>query len=204
MSTLYRLYDRNSGDAFAPDGYPVVWHDEVKDAVRALWGNRCVRCKHPYTKGAHPLIEEVDLVGNIGWTSWSSCDTLCTHRGPIRVRRSDGDDDIWFEEAEAFTPPGHMVSDGLLVEAKWRILTVHHLDGIKGNLCWWNLVPLCQRCHLRIQQKVQMARVWPWEHSDWFQPFVAGYYAYVYLGEQLSLKEVRRRLDELLYLERMA
>ena len=30
-------------------------------------------------------------------------------------------------------------------------LTVHHLDGIKTNCEWRNLVALCQRCHLHIQ-----------------------------------------------------
>ena len=49
-----------------------------------------------------------------------------------------------------------------------------------------------------------MARVWPWEHTEWFQPYVAGYYAHVYLGEDLSRAEVEQRLDELLALERVA
>jgi 5-methylcytosine-specific restriction endonuclease McrA len=30
-------------------------------------------------------------------------------------------------------------------------LTVHHLDGDKANCAPWNLVALCQRCHLSIQ-----------------------------------------------------
>jgi 5-methylcytosine-specific restriction endonuclease McrA len=30
-------------------------------------------------------------------------------------------------------------------------LTVHHLDGDKANCAGWNLVALCQRCHLSIQ-----------------------------------------------------
>ena len=59
----------------------------------------------------------------------------------------------------------------------WRVLTVHHLDGDKANCAWWNLVALCQRCHLHIQAKVVMARVWMWDHSPWFVPYVAGYYA---------------------------
>lgn len=57
-------------------------------------------------------------------------------------------------------------------------LTVHHLDGDKANNAWWNLAPLCQRCHLHIQAKVVMARVWMFEHSEWFKPYVAGYYAH--------------------------
>ena len=62
----------------------------------------------------------------------------------------------------------------------WRILTVHHLDGDKSNCRWWNLAALCQRCHLHIQAKVKMDRVWIFEHSTWFKPYVAGYYAFQY------------------------
>lgn len=84
----------------------------------------------------------------------------------------------------------------------WRILTVHHLDGNKANCRWWNLVALCQRCHLQIQGRVRMERVWPWEHSEWFRPYVAGFYAWMYLGEDLTRDQVDARLDELLALER--
>lgn len=57
-------------------------------------------------------------------------------------------------------------------------LTVHHLDRDKSNCAWWNLAALCQRCHLKIQGKVVMERVWMFEHSTWFKPYVAGYYAH--------------------------
>lgn len=56
-------------------------------------------------------------------------------------------------------------------------LTVHHLDGDKSNCRWYNLPPLCQRCHLTIQARVIMHRPWLYEHSEWFKPYVAGYYA---------------------------
>jgi hypothetical protein len=101
------------------------------------------------------------------------------------------------------TEAGVVVGYGKEVEAsRWRILTVHHLDGNKANCRWWNLAALCQRCHLTIQGKVQMARVWPWEHSFWFRPYAAGFYAATYLGEELTRSEVEARLDELLALER--
>lgn len=58
-------------------------------------------------------------------------------------------------------------------------LTVHHLDCNKSNCAWWNIPPLCQRCHLYIQSKVIMHRPWLLPHSDWFKPYVAGYYASV-------------------------
>lgn len=56
-------------------------------------------------------------------------------------------------------------------------LTVHHLDLNPSNCSWWNLAPLCQRCHLIIQSKVILERGWMFEHSDWFKPYAAAYYA---------------------------
>ena len=92
---------------------------------------------------------------------------------------------------------------GGLNDGKQRILTVHHLDGDKSNLSWWNLAALCQVCHLQIQGKVIMRRQFIFEHSEWFKPYVAGFYAWVYLSENLSRDEVMARLDELLGLERV-
>ena len=92
-------------------------------------------------------------------------------------------------------------------EAAWRILTVHHLrlgHEHKRDLRWWNLAALCQRCHLQIQGKVVLERVWPHEHSDWFKPYAAGWYAASYLGEDLTREQVEARLDELLALELVA
>lgn len=61
------------------------------------------------------------------------------------------------------------------VEAR-RVLTVHHLDGDKANCEWWNLVALCQVCHLVIQAKVNMGQMvlFPALHSEWFKPYLAG------------------------------
>jgi 5-methylcytosine-specific restriction endonuclease McrA len=52
--------------------------------------------------------------------------------------------------------PGQLVPcDALCTHApapiKQRMLTVHHLDGVKSNLEWWNLAALCQVCHLFVQ-----------------------------------------------------
>lgn len=58
-----------------------------------------------------------------------------------------------------------------------KMLTVHHFDMNKSNCAWWNLGALSQDCHLRIQAKVIMERPWFLEHSKWFRPYVAGYYA---------------------------
>ena len=79
-----------------------------------------------------------------------------------------------------------------------RVLTVHHLDGDKSNCRWWNLAALCQRCHLQVQAKVRMDQTYLYPHTEWFKPYVAGYYAFTVLGEDLTREEVMARLDELL------
>jgi predicted nucleic-acid-binding protein len=60
-----------------------------------------------------------------------------------------------------------------------HVLTVHHLDMDCENNAFWNLVALCQKCHLIIQAKVVMERFWFLPHSAWFVPHVAGYYAHI-------------------------
>jgi hypothetical protein len=62
------------------------------------------------------------------------------------------------------------------------MLTVHHLDLNPSNCAWWNIPALCQRCHLQIQHKVIMERPWMFDHSAWFQPYVAAYYAVKFAG----------------------
>ena len=75
-----------------------------------------------------------------------------------------------------------------------RVLTVHHLDGDKANDAWWNLLALCQVCHLQVQAHVIPERPWMFEHTDWFKPYVAGFYAWQ-LGKNLSRAEVEANLD---------
>ncbi len=57
-------------------------------------------------------------------------------------------------------------------------LTVHHLTMNPSQCEWWNLPALCQRCHLTIQHKVVMERPWMFDHTGWFKPYAAGYYAH--------------------------
>lgn len=92
--------------------------------------------------------------------------------------------------------PGESLN--LVICARYRILTVHHFDGIKTNLRWWNLGALCQRCHLIIQGRVRLERPWPWQHSEWFKPYAAGFYASHILGEELTREQTEERLAELL------
>lgn len=76
-------------------------------------------------------------------------------------------------------------------------LTVHHLDMNPANCRWWNLAALCQKCHLHIQSKVVMERPWMFDHTPWFKPYVAGYYAHLY-GECDSQPAVLAHLERLL------
>ena len=85
-----------------------------------------------------------------------------------------------------------------------KILTTHHLDGDKANDKWWNLLPLCQVCHLQIQAKVDPEQPWMFEHSEWFKPYIAGFYASKYEGKNITRAECMNRLNELLAYERRA
>ncbi len=190
----------------------------LKARVRLEAGHRCVRCGHPYMPKGDARMLGVEPSPH----QWSPCDRRCTHEsGPFRVptwREPERTFADWLELAGVLMfegawddepydedgPPrtgdeswGHLVSTQR-VEAEWRILTVHHLDGDKANLRWWNLASLCQRCHLTIQAKVVLERVYPHEHSDWFKPYAAGYYAWVYEGREVTREEAEARMDELL------
>jgi hypothetical protein len=76
-------------------------------------------------------------------------------------------------------------------------LTVHHLDLSPANVAWWNLAALCQRCHLHIQGRVVMERPYMFPHSEWFKPYVAGYYAHL-RGLPEDREYVMAHLEELL------
>lgn len=121
--------------------------------------------------------------GEHGNGEWTPCDEQCDHDDRNTSLMDDG--------------TGQIVTC-----ARWRILTVHHLDGNKLNCRWWNLAALCQRCHLSVQARVKMPRRWMLDHSEWFKPYVAGYYAFSHLGQDLSRDDVMARLDELLELGR--
>ncbi len=78
-------------------------------------------------------------------------------------------------------------------------LTVHHLDMDPSNNAWWNLLALCQRCHLQIQARVVLEQAWMFEHSQWIKPYVAGYYAHL-LGMLEERKAVTRFADRIIQL----
>ena len=80
-------------------------------------------------------------------------------------------------------------------------LTVHHLTMDKSEPFdhWWAFLPLCQRCHLIVQAKVDLNQFWMFEHSSWFMPFVAGFYAYKN-GLPYDREYVETHIEELLLL----
>jgi len=83
-------------------------------------------------------------------------------------------------------------------------LTVHHFDGDKANCRWWNLLALCQRCHLSVQARVDPEQPYFLEHSEWAKPFVAGFYAWKYEGLELDRPQAEAQAEELLSHERLA
>ena len=87
-----------------------------------------------------------------------------------------------------------------------RTLTVHHADMNPSHsdpAQWWFVLwPLCQRCHLSVQARVDLWRPWVMQpHSEWAKPYVAGWYAWRYEGRSLTRAEVEADLDRLLTLE---
>lgn len=158
--------------------YPVYW-DDLADKTKFLARWRCVRCGHPHEspKERIPCDAQCDLTRHI---EMASIATMVEDR-----------------ELNLFR-----LANGLWPNQRQRVLTVHHLDGNKGNSAWWNLAALCQVCHLQIQGKVTMEQIYALEHSDWFKPYVAGYYAKTYQDRHLTREEVMAELDELLSLER--
>jgi hypothetical protein len=200
----------------------------IKDLIRELTGHRCIRCLHPYVVGRSSVMADrpapesyvestLQLWEDVGAPDaeevpkdrpilYSACDEQCTHDGPLRVRSVDPEEP-WEPLDYDFNRYGRrgagaLVVPGVEVQAAYRILTVHHLNGDKTDCRWWNLCALCQRCHLSVQTRVEMDHPWPWEHSEWFRPYVAGYYAWKYEGRNITRAEALADMDRLLDLER--
>jgi hypothetical protein len=158
----------------------------LHNAVRAEAGNRCIRCGHP--EGDRMLVTDDDnrageievTARNYRWEliedgrdagSWryfifADCDDSCTH-----------------------ADKGHPAIQ------KLRILTVHHLTGQKDDNRWWNLLALCQVCHLQIQGKVIPEVPYLWRHSDWFIPYACGFYAAYYGRQDITREEADAEPD---------
>jgi 5-methylcytosine-specific restriction endonuclease McrA len=151
--------------------YPTDW-PATAVRVRTEAGHRCVRCRHRFV----PRRDAALLGVEPSTGRWSPCDEHCRHGGPVQTIRT-----------VVGVINGHQYREE--TGAAWRVLTVHHLDGDKGNSAWWNLLALCQVCHLAVQGKVIPERPWLFEHTDWFKPYVAGFYAHYYAGQEITRAE---------------
>lgn len=154
-------------------------HNAVRDSV----GNRCIRCGHPQgdrfwmTADVERVIEleamlSVSVYEKYGGSTWTPSMSTQSADGPwmvVALAKCD----------ERCTHP----EDG-----KLRILTVHHLTGQKDDNRWWNLLALCQSCHLTIQGKVIPEQSYLHPHSPWFVPYVCGFYAAT-IGQQDITRE---------------
>lgn len=172
--------------------YPGNW-DEIAQQVKEEAGRRCVRCGHPSEspKVRIPCDGKCDLSRHIEVMGiWALCKQ-------IQREYDDG-----FSKA-TMDVNDYRDENGLWTNQRQRVLTVHHLDGDKNNSKPYNLLSLDQVCHLQIQAIVILERPWIFEHSEWFKPYAAAWYAYKYLDEIISLDKARERMDDLLALERL-
>jgi len=160
--------------------YTANW-PELSKLVKAEAGHRCVRCHHPFTEDGRPL----------------ACDDRCDYlKG--RIKTGLGDLIRYYNEADRRRGDGTITAAGahapLIPGLNYG---VHHLDGDKDNNRWWNLLALCNSCHLHIQAVVIPERPWLFEHSEWFKPYACGFYAYWYgFGEDGAPLEITRREAE--------
>jgi hypothetical protein len=60
--------------------------------------------------------------------------------------------------------------------ASGYVLTVHHFTGDKSNCARWNCIPLCQRCHLSVQARVNPAVAILTDPAPWAMPYISGLY----------------------------
>lgn len=116
----------------------------------------------------------------------------------MRTFRNNYNDDGRERRREARAAAGHRCVRYGSLSVRGRILTTHHFDGDKANDEWWNLMALCQVCHLQVQAKVDPRIPFFLEHSEWAKPYVAGFYAWKYEGRKITREEAVVRLDELL------
>jgi hypothetical protein len=221
----YRQHFHAPSGGVDSKGYPEAW-GWVKDEVREFVGHRCIRCGHPYRVGQESFWSEPAAEASVREAAglalfdseptdeprvkrerpvhWSPCDEHCRHGGLIRrdMGEMGPDDEVLWDVHDIGAATLDLAPGMGPVQAAWRILTVHHANGNKLDLRWWNLLALCQRDHLSVQSRVVMDRPFILEHSGWFKPYAAGFYASKYLGEDITREQAEGRLDELLAFER--
>lgn len=167
--------------------YPVEW-PAVSLAAKVEAGFRCVRCRHPNGRWSQPGNDHDRAAGVLE----CRLEERLEHRTQVRVRVYEVEGGGAWLRSHLIPCDDHCTHDPDV--RAHRVLTVHHLDGVKSNLRWWNLAALCQRCHLVIQGRVHLEQAYMHPHSEWFLPYVAGYYASSVLREERSREEVEADL----------
>lgn len=165
-------------------GYPDEWPAVSLDTKMQV-GFRCVRCEHPNGRWSQP-----------GNNHERGALVLCgefTELSRVTLPR------VYDVEGGGAWLRHHLIpcDDRCTHDPEvrdHRVMTVHHLDGDKGNLKWWNLACLCQRCHLTIQGNVKMDQMYMHPHSTWFLPYVAGFYASCVDHPDLTRTEIESEL----------
>lgn len=152
-------------------GYPPEW-DAVSLETKLEAGFRCVRCGHPNGWFSAPGNDHL-------LASSSFAHRHLAHGASVPRVYPTPDGGAWIRHH--LMPCDQLCTHDPDV-ADHRILTVHHLDGVKANLAWWNLAALCQIDHLSVQGRVILSQTYMHPHSRWFMPFAGGYYAATVLG----------------------
>jgi hypothetical protein len=158
--------------------YPADWN-VISRRVRDAAGWRCVRCNHPFdptTGRPLPCTEECDRTRGRN----------CVGGG------LDAPDTGLRIEGAAKQP--HMP------DVPGLNYGVHHFDGRKDNVAWYNLMALCNSCHLRVQARVIPERPWLFSHSTWMIPYVCGFYAHFYGRAEITRGEAEAEPDRWLAL----
>jgi hypothetical protein len=98
------------------------------------------------------------------------------------------------------------ISTALKEEAQWccvrcsqrnegSAIGVHHFDGNRENNERWNLMVLCQRCHLSVQARVDPQVTLMFDPSPWAMPYIAGFYE-ANRGTPGPLYDLQRWIEE--------
>lgn len=74
------------------------------------------------------------------------------------------------------------------------------MNGDKADGRWFNLLALCQVCHLQVQGKVIPEVPYLWKHSAWFVPYACGFYAHYYGQRDITRAEADAEPDRWLAL----
>lgn len=150
---------------------------ELSAQVKELAGWRCIRCHHPFAPDTgSPLF----------------CDSACDpSRGIHRRIHAESHRQV-LSDRFALPPIVTRIDARNAIWLESLNYGVHHFDGDKSNNRWWNLLAMCNSCHLKTQSSVIPERPWLFDHSEWARPYVGGFYAWWFARREPTREEVDR------------